>query len=86
MRTVLLASLALLGACAASPLPIPAVTEVRVPIAVACHPPDVPAPVFATFRLRSTDSLQTKVRALLAERQQRLGYEARLRAALQACR
>lgn len=32
------------------------------------------------------DSLQTKVRALLAELEQRKGYEVQLHAALQACR
>ncbi|WP_442967835.1 hypothetical protein [Pseudomonas sp. S31] len=36
--------------------------------------------------LRKTDSLEVKVRALLAERRQRIGYEKQLKAALVACR
>lgn len=36
--------------------------------------------------LRKTDSLEVKVRALLAERRQRIGYEAELNAASSACR
>lgn len=35
--------------------------------------------------LQKGDSLQTKVRALLAELEQRKGYEAQLRAAVRAC-
>ncbi len=58
----------------------------RVPVAIPCRAPAVPMPVFATSLLHPSDSLQTKARALLAERQQHLGYEARLRAALEACR
>lgn len=36
--------------------------------------------------LRKTDSLEVKVRALLAERRQRIGYEKQLEAANSACR
>ena len=35
--------------------------------------------------LRKTDSLEVKVRALLAERRQRIGYEKQLEAGLQSC-
>ena len=35
--------------------------------------------------LRKTDSLEVKVRALLAERRQRIGYERQLAAASVAC-
>ncbi|MFF6543255.1 hypothetical protein ACET5F_16565, partial [Pseudomonas aeruginosa] len=35
--------------------------------------------------LKKSDDLQTKVRALLAERRQRIGYEAQLLAANRAC-
>ncbi|WP_285647780.1 hypothetical protein, partial [Pseudomonas sp. NBRC 100443] len=58
---------------------------VEVPVAVPCRASTVQEPTWATASLQKGDSLQTKVRALLAERQQRLGYEAQLRAAVQAC-
>ncbi|WP_440468069.1 hypothetical protein ACKI1H_07815 [Pseudomonas sp. YH-1] len=64
----------------------PAPVEVRVPVPVPCQAPVVETPRFATADLRPADDLQTKVRALLAERQQHLAYETRLRAALEACR
>ncbi|KKO88491.1 hypothetical protein ACVN9I_27140, partial [Pseudomonas aeruginosa] len=47
--------------------------------------PAVEVPAWATTGLRKGDDLQTKVRALLAERLQRIGYEAQLLAANQAC-
>ena len=40
----------------------------------------------ATAGLQKGDSLQTKVRAVLAELEQRKGYEVQLRAAVEACR
>lgn len=43
-------------------------------------------PTWATAGLRKTDSLEVKVRALLAERRQRIGYEKQLEAAASACR
>jgi hypothetical protein len=45
----------------------------------------VAAPAFAAEGLKKTDSLEVKVRALLAERRQRLGYERELLASLSAC-
>lgn len=60
--------------------------EVRIPVPVPCQAPAVETPRFATADLRPADDLQTKVRALLAERQQHLAYETRLRAALDGCR
>jgi len=36
--------------------------------------------------VRKTDSLEVKVRALLAERRQRIGYESLLKAASESCR
>ncbi|MFU3317388.1 hypothetical protein ACM7LY_28860, partial [Pseudomonas aeruginosa] len=55
------------------------------PVAVPCRVPVVEVPVWATAGLRKGDDLQTKVRALLAERLQRIGYEAQLLAANRAC-
>lgn len=42
-------------------------------------------PPWAAASLRKTDSLEVKVRALLAERRQRIGYENLMRAAVAAC-
>ncbi|MEL7941016.1 MULTISPECIES: hypothetical protein [Pseudomonas] len=86
MRVCLLAGALLLVACSSRPAPEPRSVRVEVPIAVPCRAPMVAEPVWATTGLAKADGLQAKVRALLAERQQHLGYEARLRAALQACR
>ncbi len=43
-------------------------------------------PAWATNGLRKADDLETKVRALLAERLQRIGYEGLLEAVMGACR
>lgn len=83
MRLALILSILLLAGCAV-PERVP--VEVRTPVPVPCQAPAIDAPRFATTDLRPADDLQTKVRALLAERQQHLAYEARLRAALDACR
>jgi len=83
MKLPLIISVLLLSGCAST---APAPVEVRVPVPVPCRAPAVETPRFATADLRPADDLQTKVRALLAERQQRLAYETRLRAALDACR
>lgn len=60
--------------------------RVEVPLAVPCRVPDVRPPSWAGATLKAGDSLQAKVRALLAERRQRQGYELELQAALRACR
>lgn len=43
-------------------------------------------PSWAAAGLKKTDGLEMKVRALLAERLQRIGYERQLDAAVSACR
>ncbi|ENR7163924.1 hypothetical protein ACEWU3_003006, partial [Pseudomonas aeruginosa] len=50
-----------------------------------CRVPAVEVPAWATAGLKKSDDIQTKVRALLAERLQRIGYEAQLLAANRAC-
>lgn len=77
-------SVALAG-CAARQEAEPRTVRVEVPVAVPCRVPVVAEPPWATAALQKGDSLQVKVRALLAERQQRMGYEVQLRAALLAC-
>lgn len=60
--------------------------RVEVPVQVPCRAPEVAVPPWAAAGLRKADSLEVKVRALLAERLQRMGYERQLLAAVQSCR
>ncbi|MDH0894213.1 MULTISPECIES: hypothetical protein [unclassified Pseudomonas] len=84
---LLLAALALAG-CAGQPPaePEPRIVRVEVPVLVPCRTAETPAPAWAAAGLRQSDSLEVKVRALLAERRQWRGYAAELRAASEACR
>lgn len=54
--------------------------------ALSCTTPHVQQPKWAAEDLKGSDSLEVKVRALLAERRQRIGYERELLAANEACR
>ncbi|EPQ7005410.1 hypothetical protein ACLI32_22725 [Pseudomonas aeruginosa] len=74
-----------LAGCAGRQEAEPRTVRVDVPIAVPCRAPVVEVPAWAAAGLKKSDDLQTKVRALLAERRQRIGYEAQLLAANQAC-
>lgn len=74
-----------LAGCAARQEAEPRTVRVDVPVAVPCRVPPVEVPAWATAGLRKGDDIQTKVRAFLAERLQRIGYEAQLLAANQAC-
>ncbi|MBG5714135.1 hypothetical protein [Pseudomonas aeruginosa] len=85
MRVVLMLVIVALAGCAGQVEPEPRTVRVEVPVAVPCRVPAVEVPVWATAGLRKGDDLQTKVRALLAERLQRIGYEAQILAANQAC-
>lgn len=60
--------------------------EVQVPIPVPCAAEVPAAPAWETERLKASDTLDEKVKALLAERQQRAAHEAKLRAATEGCR
>ncbi|WP_053152528.1 hypothetical protein [Pseudomonas protegens] len=73
-----------LAGCASREPEVRAV-RVEVPVQVPCRAPVVPVPAWATGSLKKTDSLELKVRALLAERRQRIGYERVLVAAVAAC-
>ncbi|MFV3415342.1 hypothetical protein ACNFH8_24010 [Pseudomonas sp. NY15436] len=84
MKWLLVLVVALAG-CAGQFEPEPRTVRVEVPVAVPCRTPAVEVPSWATASLQKGDSLQTKVRALLAELEQRKGYEVQLVAALQAC-
>ncbi|MFJ2379934.1 hypothetical protein [Pseudomonas protegens] len=59
--------------------------RVEVPAQVPCRSPEVTVPPWVAASLRKSDSLEVKVRALLAERRQRIGYERQLEAVVFAC-
>jgi len=84
MKWFLVLAVALAG-CAGQVEPEPRTVRVEVPVAVPCRTPAVEVPTWATASLQKGDSLQMKVRALLAELEQRKGYEVQLRAGLEAC-
>lgn len=60
--------------------------RVEIPVQVPCRAPEVAVPAWATASLKKSDTSEAKVRALLAERRQRIGYEKQLEAAVSACR
>lgn len=72
--------------CAGQPASEPQYVRVEVPVQVPCRAPEVAVPPWAAAGLRKTDSLEVKVRALLAERRQRIGYEREIVATTSACR
>lgn len=78
----------LLAGCAGQPPvdPEPKLVRVDVPVLVPCRTQPVAVPPWAAAGLRKGDSLEVKVRALLAERRQWRGYAAELKAASEACR
>ena len=67
---------------------VPEVRTVRVevPVLVPCKTQEVAVPPWAAAGLKKSDSLEVKVRALLAERRQRIGYERELVSAVGAFR
>ncbi|WP_408980728.1 hypothetical protein [Pseudomonas sp. B21-012] len=74
-----------LGGCVGQPQPEARFVRVEVPVQVPCRTPDVAAPAWAAAGLHKSDSLEVKVRALLAERRQRVGYETQLLASINSC-
>lgn len=82
----LLVVFAALAGCTGQVEPEPRTVRLEVPVAVPCRAPAVEVPTWATSSLQKGDGLQTKVRALLAELEQRKGYEVLLVAAAEACR
>ena len=84
MRYLLLVLALVLAGCAAREPEVQAV-RVEVPVLVPCKTKAVAVPPWAAQGLKKSDSLEVKVRALLAERRQRLGYERQLVAAVIGC-
>ena len=85
MRMLLMGVVFLLAGCAGQEPEVRTV-RVEVPVRVPCDAPIIAAPAFAATGLKRADSLEVKVRALLAERRQRIGYERELEVAISACR
>lgn len=86
MRALLIVCALFLAGCAGRAEPETQYVRVEVPVQVPCRAPGVAVPPWAADGLRKGDSLEVKVRALLAERRQRIGYEKQLVAAVSACR
>lgn len=78
-------SLALMLAGCAAREPEVRTVRVEVPVLVPCKTKTVAVPSWAAQGLSKSDNLEVKVRALLAERRQRIGYERHLVAAISAC-
>lgn len=84
-RSGLVLTLGLAG-CSGKVEPQVQYVRVEVPVQVPCRAPEVAVPTWATAGLRKTDSLEVKVRALIAERIQRIGFEKQLLASVESCR
>jgi hypothetical protein len=78
-RALILLILAALAGCNTMP------QRIEVPVPVQCHVKAPDKPVWATDALQTGSGLYEKVRALLAEREQRIAYETQLEAASKAC-
>ncbi|MGP5106711.1 hypothetical protein [Pseudomonas helleri] len=84
MKWLLIGIVVLLAGCGTREPEVRTV-RVEVPVLVPCKTKKVAVPPWAAAGLQKDDSLEVKVRALLAERRQRLGYERELIAAVGAC-
>ncbi|QPT15744.1 hypothetical protein I6G37_10015 [Serratia rubidaea] len=78
-------TLALAGCAGAAP-PAPPYVEVKVPVPVPCRTADIARPAFAVDQLPIGATIDVQMRALRAERHQRIGYERELLAANEACK
>ncbi|MBA1256553.1 hypothetical protein G7021_28250 [Pseudomonas carnis] len=84
MRALLVVLAMILSGCAVRPPEVRTV-RVEVPVLVPCKIKEVAVPPWAAQGLKKSDGLELKVRALLAERRQRIGYEKQLEALVQSC-
>lgn len=87
MRRIIMGVVVALAGCAGQPVaePQPRFVRVEVPIQVPCRVKSPVVPAWAAEVLRKEDSLEVKVRALLAERRQRIGYERQLVSTVASC-
>lgn len=84
MKSLPVVLVLVLAGCAAKDPEVRTV-RVEVPVLVPCKTQQVAVPPWAANGLKKSDSLEEKVRALLAERRQRIGYERQLVATIAAC-
>ncbi len=86
-QAIIVGTLVALAGCGNRPAvePEPRVVCVEEPVQVPCRVKAPAIPAWAAEGLRKEDSLEAKVRALLAERRQRSGYERELVAAVASC-
>lgn len=63
----------------------PKVQEVKVPVLVPCKVAPTERPLFAVDGLPIGSDIWEQMKALRAERQQRIGYETELEAVVRAC-
>ncbi|MEN4129607.1 hypothetical protein [Serratia marcescens] len=85
MKKLIVVSVLALASCS-SAQPAPSYVEVKVPISVPCKTADVARPAFAVDQLPIGAPIDMQMRALRAERHQRIGYELELLAANEACK
>lgn len=85
MKSLFMVSALALAGCANVP-PAPPYVEVKVPIAVPCKTADVARPAFAVDQLPIGAAIDVQMRALRAERHQRIGYERELLVANESCK
>ena len=87
MRGSIVRLVVALAGCGSRPAVEPELRVVRidVPVQVPCWVKAPAVPAWAADGLRGEDSLEVKVRALLAERRQRIGYEREQIAATASC-
>ncbi|MFV1476143.1 hypothetical protein [Serratia marcescens] len=85
MKSLFVVSALALAGCSSAP-PAPSYVEVKVPVAVPCKTADVSRPAFAIDQLPVGATIDVQMRALRAERHQRIGYERELIAANEACK
>jgi hypothetical protein len=84
MKLLLVGVVVLLAGCAGREPEVRTV-RVEVPVRVPCKTQEVAVPAWAAAGLKKSDDLELKVRALLAERRQRIAYERELVVAAGAC-
>lgn len=84
MKSLVVVLVLVLAGCAGREPEVRTV-RVEVPVLVPCKTKEVVVPPWAASGLKKADSLEVKVRALLSERRQRMGYERELAAASTAC-
>ena len=84
MKSAILLVALLLTGCAGL-MPAPKVVEVKVPVQVQCKVTPPERPLFAVDGLPIGSGIWEQMKALRAERQQRIGYEIELEATVKAC-